>query len=270
MRNLKLSVPSALLAAAAVALAGCGSDSPSAPSSSDVDVSAAISQMSTATLSGIPGASAALGIPSAATAPTIVPSACTYSASSQGFVCPSIATSGLTFTTTYWLYDAGGHAQTQGDKSTTASVRAVIDASGTVSGTAGQTSGSMTVANHSDLTLSGLLGNMRTLNGASTGHDSLTAAGSATTVVVVDLTTIANNIVVPATQGDGTSWPQSGTLTVDARTVTKAGSLPSVTASAHAVVTFNGTSLVTVSGTIAGVPATCRVDLAGKVATVCF
>ena len=271
MTHTRIRATSTVLAAAAIAAAGCGSDSPSTPNgTTQLDVSAVISQMGPATLSGIPGASTALGVPSASTTPAVVPSACTYSSASQGFVCPSIASSGLTFNATYWLYDAAGHSQSQAVKSTTASVRAVIDASGTVSGTAGQVSGSMTVVNHSDITMSGLLGNSRTLNGTSSGHDSLTATGNTTTTAVVDLATIANNIVVPATEGDGSSWPLSGTLTVDARTVTKTGALPSITASAHAVVTFNGTSIVNVSGTVAGIPTTCRIDLAGKVAPACI
>jgi hypothetical protein len=268
MKRLIVRLPSAFLLSAIVALAGCGSDSPSAPTSASLDVSAVISQMSIGTLSGIPGASTALGVPSAAITPSVASAGCAYSQTSQNFVCPSTASSGVTFNASFWLYDASGHSQTQPDKSTTASVRAVIDAAGTVNGSVGQTSGSITVASHSDLTMSGLLGNTRTLNGTSTGHDSLTATSSTTTTVVVDVTTLANNVVLPATEGDGSSWPQSGTLTIDANTRTKAASV-SVTASAHAVVTFNGTSIVTVSGTLAGIPTTCRIDLAGKVATVC-
>jgi hypothetical protein len=271
MIKLKNHAPLAILTVSAIVAAGCGSDSPSAPGTgSPLDLSAVISQMSTGTLSGLPGAGAAIGIPASAATPTIAPSACQYSSTSQGFVCPSIASSGLSFNATYWLYDASGHSQTQADKATTASVRAVVDASGTLNGTAGQVSGSMTLANHSDLTMNGLLGNTRTLNGTSTGHDSLTAIGSTTTTVVVDLTTIANDVIVPATQQDGASWPLSGTLTIDARTVTKAGSLPTITANAHAVVTFNGTSLVNVSGTVAGIPTTCRIDLTGKAAPACI
>ncbi len=259
-----------LFVAVAILAAGCGSDSPSTPTSPQLNVSAVISQMSVGSLVGIPGGSGSLGVPSTATAPVVTASTCTYSSATQGFVCPSIASSGLTFSATYWLYDAAGHSQTQASASTTASVRAVIDASGTVSGTAGTVSGSMTVANHSDLTMTGLLGNNRTLNGASTGHDSLTATGNGATTVVVDLTTLANNIVIPATEGDGSSWPLSGTLTIDARTSTKTGVLPTVSASAHAVVTFNGTSIVNVSGTVAGLPTTCRIDLSGKTAPVCI
>jgi hypothetical protein len=269
MINLKTRIASVSLAVIIVSIAACNSESSLTPNvTSQLDVAAVISQMSTGTLAGIPGAGVALGVPATTAAPTIVPSACTYSSASQGFVCPSIASTGLTFNATYWLYDAAGHSQTQPNTSTTASIRAVVDASGTVSAVLGQASASTTVANHSDLTMSGLLGNTRTLNGTSTGHDSVTGTGSTTTIAVIDLTTVANSIVVPASEGDGSSWPLSGTLTVDANTVTKTGGL-SVTASAHAVVTFNGTSLVNVSGTVAGIPTTCRIDLSGKVAPVC-
>jgi hypothetical protein len=51
--------------------------------------------------------------------------------------------------------------------------------------------------------------------------------------------------------------------------VSQVGSLPSISATFHSVLTFNGTSIVTMAVTARGITTTCRIDLTGKVAPDC-
>ncbi|MGE5102398.1 MAG: hypothetical protein ACM3SX_20625 [Deltaproteobacteria bacterium] len=262
-----------LIATASVALvAGCGSDSPSSPSRT-LDLSAVLSQMSLGRVSSVPGASAVISLPATAGVPTIVPSACTYSPTLQGFACPTTSSGGLTFDIAYFLYDAAGHTQSQADANTTASVRTVVDAKGTV--TLPQSSGltgTVVVADHNDMTMSGLLTTMHTLNGTGTSHYDLTLTGNPSLHSVIDMTTVTKDLTF-ANQSDGTSpaWPSSGTITTDSKNATALGTLGAVTTSSHAVITFNGTSTATIVFTTSATTTvtTCKIDLTGKTAPVC-
>src|SRR5437868_5929443 len=101
----------ALITALTTALvAGCGSDSPNEPATPQqhtLDVAAILSEMSIGRAGTVPGASAVLALPAAVGMPTIALSACPFSASAQGFTCPTVTSGGLTFDISYFLYDAG-------------------------------------------------------------------------------------------------------------------------------------------------------------------
>ena len=263
-----------LIATMSIALvAGCGSDSPSGPSSHTLDLGAVISEMSIGRVSSVPGASTVISMPSVAGVPTIVPSACTFSPTLQGFTCPTATSAGLTFDVSYFLYDATGHAQSQADANTTASVRTVVDAKGTVTlPQSSGLSGTVVVADHSDMTMTGLLTSTHTLNGNGTSHYDLTLSGTPTLHATIDMTTATKDVVF-AVQSDGSNppWPSSGTITTDSKNVTNLGSIGSVTTTSHAVITFNGTSTATIvfSTSASSTVTTCKIDLTGKTAPVC-
>ena len=267
----------ALIAALAAALvAGCGSDSPNAPTTQQqhtLDVAAILSQMSIGRVSSVPGAATVLSLPTPLGVPTIALSACPFSASTQGFTCPTVNSAGLAFDISYFLYDAAGHAQSVADASTTASVRTVVDTKGTtnVPATNG-VSGSVVIADHSDMTMSGLLTPPHTLNGNGTSHYDLTLTGTTALHAVIDMTSATKNVVLP-TESDTSStvFPLSGTITTDSRTVTSIASLGTIAVTAHSVITFNGTSKATIvyMTSLSASVTTCTVDLTGKSPPVC-
>lgn len=262
-----------LLACGVIALAaGCGSDAPTAPrSENSLDLNAVLAEMSVGSLGSFPAASAMLAIPVTAAPPTITTSGCAYSASVQGFVCPPVTIGGLTFASSYFLYDAAGHSQSQPSAATTASVRTVTDVAGTTSlpATTG-TSGSISVSSHSDMTLSGLLTAPRALNGTSTEHEDMTLTGSTPLHSVIDMTNTTTNLVMPlSTMAGSMPWPLSGSIASDMTVASSTGPLPSVAGTIHMVMTFNGTSTVTMVMTISGHTTTCTVDLMGSGVPVC-
>src|SRR5512144_1744984 len=89
-----------LIAAFAAALvAGCHSDSPSGPATpqNTLDLTTILSQMSLGRVGSVPGASSVIAVPATAGVPIIVPAACSYSATIQGFTCPTVSSGGLTW-----------------------------------------------------------------------------------------------------------------------------------------------------------------------------
>lgn len=228
--------------AALGALAACGADSSVAPQASDLN--AVLAQLSP---SAVPGASSTLamnGIPSVA---ALVPSSCAYSSGSQSFTCATVTTSGFTFNRSFTLLDASGAPQSAYDKSTTAAVRVNSIVNGSAS--------SVSVADTSAMTVSGLLTGTHTLDG--TDHAHVTAALSTGTMATNVTTTIAG-LVLPSQQG---AWPAAGTIT----TTTALASSP--TASATTVkLSFSGTSKVAVTITTAISTRSCTLDLANAAA----
>ena len=210
------------------------------------------------------------GFPIAST-PALVPSSCQYSASTQGFVCPPLSSNGLTISATFFLLDAAGHFQSQPDAATTAAIRTVTDVAGTSKLDQAGNSGSMTLANHQDMTLSGLLTGQHVLNGRATMHADLTLTSPAAMHAVIDQTSVTANVALPKA-GGSSPWPTSGTVTTDATTATTLSSLP-VNTTTHSVLTFNGSSTVTIAMTITtgstSFTTTCTIDLAGASAPVC-
>jgi hypothetical protein len=269
------SIVGSLFAAVSAALVvGCHSDSAVGPSSENtLDLAAIMSQMSIGRVGSVPGASTVMSVPVTGGIPTLVPAACSYSPTTQGFVCPTATSNGLTFDISYFLYDVAGKAQSAADAKTTASVRTVVDAKGTTTlPPTNGTTGTATIADHSDMTMSGLLTSTHTLNGNGVSHYDVSLSGSTSLHGVIDMTTVTKDVVFP-TSTDATTpvWPSSGTITSDSKTVAAIGGLGSITTTSHAVITFNGTSTATIvfTSSASGATATCKLDLTGKTAPVC-
>lgn len=253
--------PAAAIAGLAI-LASC-SDS-TGPSSNSASLQTAISQTMFGDASSFASARALTSVPGAA-APSFNPDACAYSNSDNGFTCPSKTVSGVTFQLKYFLFDASGAPLSGYDPATTASLRTVWDASGTFT-TTGANPSTIELDHHSDLTLDGLLGTTRTLNGSTTDHNVVdTGTGSQAVHVVVDAAGSANAVVLPAAAGQ---YPASGQLASDITIVSTSGGF-STTAEARATLAFSGTNtaMLTVSSG-AGTQA-CLIDLTGATAPRC-
>ena len=255
---------------ATIAFAGCRSSDSTGPSSgSTVDLSALISEIQAGS-GGAAGFMAANGFPATA-APALVPSLCLYSASIQGFACPIFTSNGLTISATYFLLDAAGHFQSAPDAATTAAIRTVTDVSGTTKLDQGGTAGTMTLTNHQDMTLSGLLTDTHVLNGTSAMHSDLTLTAPGALHMILDESGVTANVTMPK-RGSSTPWPLSGTVANDATTTTQGGPQP-VVGTTHSVLTFNGTSTVTIVTTItsgsASFTTTCKLNLAGGSTPAC-
>jgi len=266
--KLRSLIVSALLSVAA----GC-TDSSSAPSlSNSIDLSAILSQISFAsglTIAGA-GASPTTRIGTSMSAPT--PSSCAYSASVQGFVCPTVTSNGVAFDLTYYLYDAAGHALSSADAAPIASVRAVSDAKGSVSIPATNgTSGTIDLTDHHDMTLTGLLSDKRTLNGTTSSHHDVALSGATSFRAVIEGTSVTHDLVLPR-EGSSPPWPLSGTITSDFTTAVSHPS-PAVNTSTHSVITFTGSSTATIVSTTTSsagtLTTTCTIDLSGAKAPVC-
>jgi hypothetical protein len=234
-----------------------------------IDVGKLLDALSFADLNAFLGLRGLLGAPSTGNSPTIIPSVCTYSAGTQSFVCPGSTVGGVTYATSYFLYNGASQPQSAVDPATTASIRALINATGTATlPVTNGVGGTVSVTRRADLTFSGLQTTTRVLNGTTIEHDDVTTTGALGARSSIDLTTTSNNIVLPL-QTASSRWPISGTLTSDVVAVTTLPPLPAVNTTAHAVLTFNGTSQVTVVTNVSGVVKTCRIDLAGGASPVC-
>jgi len=247
-----------------VFVASCGSDSATGPTSANANLSAALSQTSYGDVSSFSSTSALTKIPSAAT-PSVDPNSCTYSSSDGAFTCPTKAASGVSFQLKYFLYNASGVGMTAYDPAVTSKLRAVWDASGTFT-SSGATQASVQIDHHSDMTLDGLLGTSRTLNGTSNAHDIVdTGSGSDAVHLVVDATGTAANVVLPAAAGQ---YPASGLLSSDVAFTTTSNS-QSASATLHGTLEFDGTkfAMLTIN---TGVGANiCTIDLTGGTAPSC-
>jgi hypothetical protein len=250
----------ALPAIAALAfVASCGSDSATETSTSAIDLSAALSATTIGDPASLPGASSLFGFPDAGVLPSFDPTQCPYSAASQSFVCPTRTQNGLTFAGSFMLLDASGHSESSLDASATTAVRAIIDVTGHPALGTSTPTPTAAINHHSDLTLSGLTSSARTLNGTSRDRDTVTAVvGSATTKTTIDATSTTTNLVLPA---NGSKYPASGTITMDLTVGFTANSSPTVTSTTHAVITFNGTSVINIAITTSGTTRTCQIDL---------
>ncbi|HEY2375922.1 MAG TPA: hypothetical protein VGH98_08085 [Gemmatimonadaceae bacterium] len=240
-----------LLALFAAAAVGC-SDNATGPTSPNVpDVAELLAEMSSPTLSS------AAGIGSRAIAPafnssSVDPANCQYSATTGFFECSTVTINGLTFTRSFRLIDDAGNSQPTPDTHTSA-----IETKTTVDGTVSSSGSNYTLHGNTDETLSGIRTNTHTLNGTSLLTDDGTIQVG-TTVVPVDETVheTTSNLVLPNAKA-GQRWPQSGTITIQ----TGLGS-DGLDGTSTMVVTFNGTSVVTITTTTSFGTITCRVDLA--------
>jgi hypothetical protein len=250
MRSLRLIPLSALV------LAACSSDSPTAPTA---DVKALVDQM---TVNGIGsystsafGASVAGLSPSAVSIPSAGSSSCSYSATSQFFECAPITSNGMTFTRSFQLLDASGHALSTMDATLVASLRTVSDIKGSVANSSSIGAMTVTIDRHEDATMSDLKAAVHVLNGTATQKLGL---ASATFTYSSDETSKTSNLQL----GQPTAtvhWPLGGSITTD-RTMTVPG--VSAAVASHDVISFDGTSVMTVTHTTAGITMTCKIDLA--------
>ena len=263
---------STTIAALTAIAAGCADNSSAPSSSNSIDLSGVLSQISFASGLTIAGAGASPTTRLGTSISTPAPSSCGYSASIQGFVCPTVTSSGIAFDLTYYLYDAAGHALTSANAAPIASVRAVSDLKGTASipPTDG-TSGTIALTDHHDMTLTGLLGDKRTLNGSTSSHHDVSLSGATTFRAVIEGTSVTHDVVLPK-EGSGAPWPLSGTITSDFTTAVSHPS-PAVNTSTHSVITFTGSNVATIVSTTTtstgSITTTCTIDLSGAKAPVC-
>jgi hypothetical protein len=116
------------------------------------------------------------------------------------------------------------------------------------------------------MTLDGLLGTARTLNGTTTSHDIVdTGSGASAVHLVVDGTGTATNVVLPAAIGE---FPASGLLSSDVAFSTTSNG-QSASATLRGTLAFNGTrfALLTISSGLG--TSACTIDLTGGTAPRC-
>lgn len=241
-------------------LAACSSDRATGPATTPpFDVGQVLAG---AALPGVASTAAlgAIGAPTGAFAGLLgatsaAPRNCAWSDAAQAFACAPTTANGLTFTYAYTPLDAGGHAQRTPDRTTTDALRTTHTVQGTLAAP-GATSATITIDERQTATIRGLLAGPRTVDGTMTLTSSTALAGGPTTRL--QLTQTTTGLVLP----DGTSpWPKAGTVTSDV--------LDPATGqhATHSVMTFNGTSIVGLVFTTAGVTQRCTLDLAATSAT---
>jgi hypothetical protein len=236
--------------AAILALAGACSDSTRPSNDPPADLTQVLAELQPSSLAPLNGAISVVPVMDVG-AP--VPSSCSYDGTSKSFLCPSVSVGDITLSRSFTLLDASGAPQTTFDKTTTAAVRMRSTFVGTV--TAGATS--MVMDQEQELTLSGLLTGVHTLNGTSLGHMSGTVAGGPAPIPIsTTISTTITNLVLPRSSS-GSRWPLSGTV---AASMTDAGFVTPVTTTI--TIGFNGTSTVTVTLSTNGFTSTSTVDLA--------
>jgi hypothetical protein len=239
---------------AGLALASACSDSTGPSDVQPADLSEVLGELQPSSLAPVVAVISPVPVPSF-TAP--VPSSCGYDGASKSFVCPNVTISGITASRSFTLLDANGTPQTAFDRTSTAAVQMKTALTGTIT-TATMTA---TVDQQQDVTLSGLLTGVDTLNGTSLSHTTGSfGTGAAAAPIDVSMSTTITNLVLPRSS-PGSQWPRSGTIT---STITETGPtrLMSPSTTMTVTVAFNGTSTVTVITTIGGFTTTSTIDLA--------
>ena len=239
--------------ALAVLVSACGSDSSTGPSNDQpATLDQALSEFS------IPAISAAntAFFDAGASAPMLALSRCAYADGSQSFVCAPFSANGVTISQSFTLLSASGTAQSAFDRATTDAVRANTTTTGTVS----QNGTSLDVNGTQALTLSGLISGPHTLNGTSTTRlKGKIADIFGTSDLDATLTTAITNLVLPAkTAASAQVWPASGTIIVESAGTVGSAAIPAT----KIIMTFSGSSKVSVSRTGPGGVLNCTMDLA--------
>jgi hypothetical protein len=245
---------------AATALAAACSDSSTGPSNlQPADLKQALNEMQPSSLAPLNSQISAAPV---AELGALEPSTCSYDSSSKSFTCPNVSITGIAVTRSFTLFDASGNPQSQFDRTTTAAVQMKTTFAGTVA-SGGST---LTIDQIQDVTLSGLLTGVHTLNGTSLGHVAGNVSnGTITTPVATTISTTISNLVLPSSSTGPNRWPQSGTV---GTTVTATlGALPTTTSSISFA--FNGTSTVAITMTSGGRTTQCTVDLSHQTTAVC-
>ena len=249
------------------ALVAACSDSSTGPSTPNVpDVASLIGEMSVSGIgSAVSVASPEVGLVFSAS-PTFAPANCVFAPSTGYFVCPTITSNGLTFTRMFRLLDAANNPQSKPSEQTVA-----IETKSAIMGTLTfneRTSGTSTVAidRSDDMTLSGIQTTKHTLNGrAATKIDGTMSTALGPTHVTTNQTELTTNIVLPNAKA-GQRWPQSGSVQIDQTTSVTPNGQQSFTTITRETITFNGTSVVTVTMVTGFGTLTCHFDLANPAA----
>ena len=246
--------PARSLAAALALVAAACSDSPTSPTTS-LALDEVFEQMSLSALAPAGSGIAAAGMPLPGLSP--VPSACSYIASVQSFVCAPVTTNGVTITRGYTLFSASGTPQSAFDPSATASVR-------TTTGVVGRMTVQTAVTDldaQQTMTLSGLLTSRHVLDGLQVTKMTMTSPEFGT--VRLNATTTFAGLVMPERGG---RYPKSGSVST-AITSDMAGM-----GAFTMTMTFNGTSKVDVTISSGGRTERCTIDLAatGPAGSTCF
>jgi hypothetical protein len=242
-------------------LVACSSDTIIVPPEVPADLKAALGEMSLPSLASAATSVGAAPVVTPLSAPD--PAGCSYDATSGGYTCANIVTGGMTITRGFTLFDAAGHTQQSYDRTTTAAIRTVLTAIGTIS--SGATT--LNVDQQQTMTLSGLLTGVHTLNGVSVSTLSGTFTGGLPTAQAMSSkqTLTVTDVVLPSNTAGANPYPERGVLRMAGET--KVGVVPSVPS--ELVLTFNGQRLVPVSITVAGITRNCTLDLAGQNGLVC-
>jgi hypothetical protein len=230
-------------------LAAC-SDSTSPTS----DVNALVDQM---TGSGIASysttAMAAAGVTtSVVPVPSSGSSPCAYSATTQFFECTPITSNGVTMSRSFQLLDTSGHPLATLDPTAVASIRTISDIKGTPTAP-GMVAPPMTINRHEDATMSDLKSSTHVLNGTATQTMTMTLA---TGTFSSNQTSTTTNLLLPKPTAE-VHWPLGGTITTDG-IMTFNGGTPTTT---HDVISFDGTSIMTVKHTVGNQTCTSKIDL---------
>jgi hypothetical protein len=175
-------------------------------------------------------------------------SACPFNATTKFFVCANHTVNGLTFGVSYQLLDGSDTPLSQFNAATVASLRTVSD----ISGTLNQGSTNVTMQGHNDQKLSGLLTGTYTLNGTATNNATVAQTGQQT--VTVNTTQTITNLVLPK-RGTDEKYPKSGTIAMTT------GVTGGTSATINITMTFDGTSIVKIAMTTAGVTTNCTMDM---------
>jgi len=183
----------------------------------------------------------------------IVPSRCSFEPATSSFVCAPLSGGGLTLNQRFVLVDSAGNRQSAFDETTTTR----LSVTNLVTGTVVRGPVTLTVDGKQTLDLTKLGSARHTLNGTSVTATTLVdpALGGAPVRSTIQTTLV--DLLIPVLPADRPPpWPLSGMI--DIRSFANgdvAGSLY------VAEITFNGSSLVTLTHTVPGGIQTCHVDI---------
>jgi hypothetical protein len=237
----------------------CASDSTTSPTS---DVDALVDEAATASYST--AARGAFVGGAGVTMPPTSAGACAYSPASQRFECAPLTSNGVTFTRSFALLDANGVSLSVANPATVAAINTITTIKGTITSTSSSPTGgqlTMTLDHRENATLSQLQSPTHLLNGTSTDTTDLAFSGLSLTS---NETSTTSNLQLPRPTAD-VHWPLGGTMTTD-RTMTSNGSAP---ITSHEVISFDGTSVITITRTSGGTTTTCKIDLTKAGLPIC-
>jgi hypothetical protein len=190
-----------------------------------------------------------------------LPGTCAYDAASGRVSCQPETRNGLTVTRSAAYTDASGDVQDGFDSVSTNSVNVQVEVTGSRTRQDGNTT---TVQHNSDRTVTGLAegSTQRTVNGTSAGTETTTGSDSVGTFNAVRIIgDTIQNVIVPASTNDSTSYPTAGSIVRSMQvSATYEGQTPTNT-SRREVVTFDGSSTAAVEITENGATRSCSLAL---------